>query len=80
MGSPSVQKFGHGDQIRALAPPEGCPTKRLRKLRKASSTTGKSKGLIPSPMHRMYARRNRSYKYPQYEAWCNTVGKRRTAK
>ena len=44
-------------------------TWRLRKMKKglrASRTTGKSKGIIATPLERTICRRNRSYKHPSY--------------
>lgn len=42
-------------------------TRKLVKGIRASRTTGKSKGIIASPLERTMCRRNRSYKNPQYQ-------------
>lgn len=54
--------------------------RKLVKGLRASQTTGKSKGINPSPLARTMCRRNRSYKHPQYTEVMSTLGKRGKAK
>lgn len=42
----------------------------------SSTTTGKSKGIVATPLQRSYCARNRSYKRPDYSAVMGSVGKR----
>ena len=42
--------------------------KTFEKRTKASRTTGKSKGIVASPLERTICRRNRSYKMREYAA------------
>lgn len=44
--------------------------RRQQKKKKGSSTTGKSKGLVPAPEDRAMAQNSRSYKDPRYAGWC----------
>jgi hypothetical protein len=50
--------------------PANCRSRREQKRRKGSSTTGKSKGLVPDKGDRAMARQSRSYKRPDYTSWC----------
>lgn len=40
---------------------------------RGSSTSGKSKGISPSPLIKAMCRNGRSYKHPYYETWCRLV-------
>lgn len=53
--------------------PASCRGRRMQKQRKGSSTTGRSKGLVPMPGDRMMARRSRSYKLAEYAGWCSKM-------
>ncbi len=52
--------------------PLGVPFRRANKRKKMSSTTGKSKGLVPLPLDRVMASRSRAYKTQaiDYAEWC----------
>lgn len=43
---------------------------------KGSSTTGKSKGIITTPLERTICRRNRSWKHPLYNEVMATIDRR----
>jgi len=45
-------------------------TRRFLRKKKGSSTPGRTKGLLPSPEDRIMAKRSRSYKSLNYQAWC----------
>ena len=40
---------------------------KVKKSQKGSQTTGKSKGIVSSPLQRYMCRSNRSYKHPLYQ-------------
>lgn len=44
-------------------------TRVRRKKTKFSRTRGKDKGIRPSPLDRTMAKRSRSYKHQDYQAW-----------
>ncbi len=54
-------------------PPTGIPARKLRKIRKGSSTPGKTKVSTckASPLERTMCRRSRAYKLRDYVAWAN---------
>lgn len=62
--------MGHG--INGPKAP-GLNLKRHKKRTKGSSTSGKSKGLLPGPEDRGMAKRNRSHKDQGYDDWCQRM-------
>lgn len=62
--------------------PVGIPHQRMRIMKDANvsrkSTPGKIKGerCKASPMDRIFAKRNRSYKYPGYDSWSKRGSKK----
>lgn len=55
---------------RAYPPPVGIRTKPPRGPRKRNSATpGNAKGLIPTPIQKVMAKRSRSYRTKEYATW-----------
>lgn len=55
----------------------GRRTAQAMRSNRPSQTTGKSKGIRPSPLDRYICRRNRSYKHPSYALVMEKLGERK---
>lgn len=51
-------------------------SRKIEKGNKGSQTSGKSKGIITSPLQRTMCRRTRSWKHPRYAEVMNSLGGR----
>lgn len=60
--------------LQSRPPPVGIPVKRLAKKKRFSSTPGRVKkgspGCVATKTDRTMAKRSRSYRLPNYPAWC----------
>lgn len=53
-------------------------SRKMVKGTRASRTTGKQKGIIPSQLQKWMCKHNRSHKHSQYTEVMQSVGKRKT--
>lgn len=64
--------------VKKIAPPVGIRTKQIRKKKKFAQTPGSAKSIFhPKGHHKLYCKRNRSYKRRDYEYIMRAVGKGR---